>query len=165
MLETTIKTRSDLKGLLMDAQDLFRDATSATGSKADELRSKGLTLLDAAIEKAQDAQSVAVTTSKEMAHSAGEYVRENPWKADAIVAGAALLASLLVKRNNQKRMHSFPSTRRPALRDLVACLIAAGIGHPLFESYSKEVQVTEVLGLFLLASLSFSRDAITYYLR
>ena len=100
MLENTIKTRSDIKGLLMDAQDLFRDATSATGSKADELRSKGLTLLDAAIEKAQDAQTAAVTTSKEIAQSAGEYVRENPWKAVAIVAGAALLASLLVKRRD-----------------------------------------------------------------
>jgi ElaB/YqjD/DUF883 family membrane-anchored ribosome-binding protein len=100
MLETTIKTRSDLKSLLMDAQDLFRDATSATGSKADELRNKGLSLLDTAIEKAQDAQSVAVTTSKEIAESAGDYVRENPWKAVAIVAGAALLASLLVKRRD-----------------------------------------------------------------
>lgn len=99
MLETTIKTRSDLKSLLLDAQDLFRDATSATGSKADELRSKGLNLLDAAIEKAQDAQTVAVTTSKEFAQTAGEYVRENPWKAVAIVAGAALLASLLVRRD------------------------------------------------------------------
>lgn len=99
MLETTIKTRSDLKSLLLDAQDLFRDATSATGSKADELRSKGLNLLDAAIEKAQDAQTVAVSTSKEFAQTAGEYVRENPWKAVAIVAGAALLASLLVRRD------------------------------------------------------------------
>lgn len=99
MLETTIKTRSDLKSLLLDAQDLFRDATSATGSKADELRSRGLNLLDAAIDKAQDAQTVAVTTSKEFAQTAGEYVRENPWKAVAIVAGAALLASLLVRRD------------------------------------------------------------------
>jgi ElaB/YqjD/DUF883 family membrane-anchored ribosome-binding protein len=98
MLETTIKTRSDLKSLLMDAQDMFRDATSATGSKAEELRSKGLSLLDAAVEKAQDAQTVAVSTSKELAQSAGEYVRENPWKAVAIVAGAALLASLMAKR-------------------------------------------------------------------
>lgn len=98
MLETTIKTRGDLKSLLMDAQDMFRDATSATGSKAEELRSKGLTLLDAAVEKAQDAQTVAVSTSREFAQSAGEYVRENPWKAVAIVAGAALLASLLTKR-------------------------------------------------------------------
>lgn len=98
MLETTIKTRSDLKSLLMDAQDMFRDATSATGSKADELRSRGLSLLDAAIDKAQDAQSVAVVTSKELAQTAGEYVRENPWKAVAIVASAALLASLVVKR-------------------------------------------------------------------
>lgn len=99
MLETTIKTRSDIKSLLLDAQDLFRDATSSTGSKADELRSRGLNLLDTAIEKAQDAQYVAVSTSKEFAQTAGEYVRENPWKAVAIVAGAALLASLLVRRD------------------------------------------------------------------
>jgi ElaB/YqjD/DUF883 family membrane-anchored ribosome-binding protein len=100
MLETRIKTRSDLKGLLMDAQDLFRDATTVTGSKADELRNRGLSLLDVAIEKAQDAQSAAVSSSKEIAQSAGEYVRENPWKAVAIVAGAALLASLLAKRRD-----------------------------------------------------------------
>jgi ElaB/YqjD/DUF883 family membrane-anchored ribosome-binding protein len=99
MLETTIKTRSDLKSLLMDAQDLFRDATSATGSKADDLRNRGLNLLDVAIEKAQDAQSAAVSTSKEVAETAVDYVRENPWKAVAIVAGAALLASLLSRRD------------------------------------------------------------------
>jgi ElaB/YqjD/DUF883 family membrane-anchored ribosome-binding protein len=97
MLENTIKTgKTDLKTMLRDAQDMFRDATSATGSKADELRSKGLTLLDAAIEKAQDAQTVAVSTSKEFADTADEYVRSNPWKSVAIAAGAALAIGILL---------------------------------------------------------------------
>lgn len=97
MLENTIKTgKTDLKTLLRDAQDMFRDATSATGTKADELRSRGLTLLDAAIEKAQDAQTVAVSTGKEFADTADEYVRANPWKSVAIAAGAALAIGVLL---------------------------------------------------------------------
>lgn len=99
MLTSHLKTsRNDMKSLVRDAQDLFREATSATGEKADALRSKGLTLLDAALAKAQDVQAVALDTGKELASTADDYVQENPWRAVALSAGVGLLVGLLIGR-------------------------------------------------------------------
>lgn len=99
MLETNIKTaRTDLKTLLKDAQELFLEATSSTGVRADELRARGLILLDSALEKAQEMQAVAIETGKEVAQTTDDFVQENPWKAVAISAGVGLLAGLLLAR-------------------------------------------------------------------
>ena len=84
-MENNLKTvRTDLRSLLRDAQDLFREATSSTGMKADDLRERGLELLDTALVKAQDLQSVALDTSKEVVDTADSYVKDNPWRAVAI---------------------------------------------------------------------------------
>jgi ElaB/YqjD/DUF883 family membrane-anchored ribosome-binding protein len=99
MLESNLKTvRTDMKTLIRDAQELFREATSASGLKADELRSKGLVLLDTAMAKVQDVQAAAMETGKEMAGEADDYVRGNPWRAVAISAGVGLLVGLLISR-------------------------------------------------------------------
>lgn len=99
MLKSNIKTvRNDMKTLVKDAQELFREATSATGEKADELRSKGLVLLDTALERAHEMQVVAVEKGKEVAQNTDTYVHENPWKAVAISAGVGLLLGLLISR-------------------------------------------------------------------
>jgi ElaB/YqjD/DUF883 family membrane-anchored ribosome-binding protein len=99
MLETNLKTvRTDMKTLIKDAQDLFREATSVTGVKAEELRARGLTLLDTAMAKAQDVQAVAMEKGKEVADSADVYVRENPWRAVAISAGVGVLVGMLIAR-------------------------------------------------------------------
>lgn len=99
MLTSNLKTgRTDMKTLVQDAQDLFREATSATGMKADELRSKGMALLETAMTKAQDVQAAAVETGKEMATNADDYVHENPWRAVAVSATVGVLVGLLIAR-------------------------------------------------------------------
>jgi ElaB/YqjD/DUF883 family membrane-anchored ribosome-binding protein len=99
MLSSNIKTvQSDMRTLVRDAQDLFREATTATGEKADALRARGLSLLDAAMAKAQDLQAAAIETGKEMAETADNFVQENPWKAVAISAGVGLLLGVLIAR-------------------------------------------------------------------
>lgn len=99
MLASNVKTvRNDMKTLVKDAQDLFREATSVTGVKADELRDKGLQLLDAAVVKAQEVQSAAIETGKEVALNADEFVKENPWRAVAISAGIGLLVGVIISR-------------------------------------------------------------------
>lgn len=99
MLTPHLKTtRTDMRSLVRDAQDLFREATSATGEKADALRSKGLSLLDAALSKAQDAQTAAIDTGRELAGSADNYVQQNPWRAVAISAGVGLLIGMMISR-------------------------------------------------------------------
>jgi ElaB/YqjD/DUF883 family membrane-anchored ribosome-binding protein len=99
MLTNNIKTvRTDMRSLIRDAQELFREASLSTGGKAEELRSRGLALLDAAMEKAHEVQSVAVERSKVAALSADEYVRANPWQAVGAAAGVGLLLGLLLSR-------------------------------------------------------------------
>ncbi len=99
MLASNVKTvRNDMKTLMKDAQDLFREATSATGEKADELRAKGLGMLETAMTKAQEVQAAALETGKEVVESADDFVKENPWKAVAISAGVGLLVGMLISR-------------------------------------------------------------------
>ncbi len=99
MKASTLKTtRSDMKTLVKDAQDLFREAASATGDRADELRTRGLQLLDSAVSKAQEVQTVAIETGKEIAEKTDDYVHENPWRAVAISAGIGVVLGLLVSR-------------------------------------------------------------------
>ncbi|RJG07552.1 DUF883 family protein [Noviherbaspirillum cavernae] len=99
MLASNIKTvRHDMNALLKDAQALFLEAASVTGDRADELRARGMALLEAAMDKAQDVQAVAFEKGKEAAQSADEFVHENPWKAVAISTGIGLLVGLLISR-------------------------------------------------------------------
>ena len=99
MLTTNIKTvRNDMKTLVKDAQELFHEAGLATGEKAEELRAKGLVLLDKAMEKAQEIQIVAVEKGKVAAQSTDEFVHAHPWKAIGIAAGIGLLAGMLISR-------------------------------------------------------------------
>lgn len=99
MLASNIKTvRNDLWSLIKDAQDLFREATSLSGEKADSLRHRGLNVLDTALNRAQDAQSVALEAGKDMAFTADDYVHQNPWTAVAVSAGVGVLIGMLIVR-------------------------------------------------------------------
>lgn len=102
MMGSNLKTtRNDMKNMLQDAQDLFREATSSTGAKADELRNRGISLLDEAMDKAHEAQVAAVETGREMVDTADDYVQENPWQAVAMAAGIGLLAGMLIGRGSR----------------------------------------------------------------
>ncbi len=99
MQTTNVKTvRTDMKTLVKSAQDLFREATSATGERAEILRNQGLTLLDTAMTKAQEVQTAAMETGKEIAESTDTYVQENPWKSVAISTGVGVLIGMLIAR-------------------------------------------------------------------
>jgi ElaB/YqjD/DUF883 family membrane-anchored ribosome-binding protein len=99
MLNQNIKTvRNDMKTLVKDAQDLFREAGHASGEKAEELRARGLALLDTAMEKAQELQTVAVEKGKAAAHTTDEFVHEHPWKSVGIAAGIGLVIGMLISR-------------------------------------------------------------------
>src|SRR4051794_976154 len=99
MLTSNIKTaRNDMKTLVKDAQELFREATGATGEKAEELRNKGLVMLDTAMEKAQEIQTVAMEKGKQAAQTTDEFVHAHPWQAVAISAGIGLVIGMLISR-------------------------------------------------------------------
>lgn len=99
MLESNLRTiKTDMNTLVKDAQELFRAATALSGERADELRTKGMRLLDTAVERAHDAQASAIQTGKELAVSTDDYVKKNPWKAISVAAAAGLLLGVAVSR-------------------------------------------------------------------
>lgn len=91
--------QADMRSLVKDAQTLLQAAAALSGEKADEVRGKGMHMLDMALGKAHDIQDQALTRSKELASAGNTYVRENPWKTVAAVGGIALLLGVILGRN------------------------------------------------------------------
>ena len=89
---------ADIKLLVKDAQALLTAAASLTGDKADELRARGMELLDRAMGKASQYQGQAVIKSKELAHTADVYVKDNPWRTVAAAASVGLLVGIYLGR-------------------------------------------------------------------
>lgn len=89
---------ADMKLLVKDAQALLNAATALTGDKADELRARGMELLDRAMGKASQYQGQAVVKSKELAQTADVYVKDNPWRTVAAAASVGLLVGIYLGR-------------------------------------------------------------------
>lgn len=99
MVQSNLKTISnDVQTLVQDAQSLFEAAAALTGAKADELRERGMQVLDKAMVKANEVKASTVSVGKEIAASADSCVKENPWRAMAIVAGVGLLLGVALGR-------------------------------------------------------------------
>lgn len=90
--------QTDVKTLVKDAQTLLTAAAALTGEKADELRSRGMQMLDVAMGKASQVQSQAMVKGKELAETADVYVKDNPWRTVAVAAGVGLLLGALLGR-------------------------------------------------------------------
>ena len=91
-------TQSDVKALVRDAQSMLTAAAALTGEKADELRSRGMEMLDRATGVAGRYQGQALEKGKELAHEADVYVKDNPWRTIAVAAGVGVLLGALLSR-------------------------------------------------------------------
>jgi ElaB/YqjD/DUF883 family membrane-anchored ribosome-binding protein len=91
-------TSGDMKALVRDAQSLLSAAANLTGNKADELRERGMELLDQALGKASKYQDQAMVKGKELARTADVYVKDNPWRTVAVAAGVGLLLGVILGR-------------------------------------------------------------------
>lgn len=113
MIDTNIRTNStsssalnhnldnvqtDIKTLVRDAQSLLTAAASLTGEKAEEMRGRGMQLLDQAMGKGKEYQGQAMVRGKELAHTADVYVKDNPWRTIAAAAGVGLLVGVILGR-------------------------------------------------------------------
>lgn len=108
MLNTTTTTgnlngnmnavQTDVKTLVKDAQTLLTAAAALTGEKAEEMRGRGMQMLDVALGKASQVQGQAIVKGKELAHTADVYVKDNPWRTIAAAAGVGLLVGVILGR-------------------------------------------------------------------
>jgi ElaB/YqjD/DUF883 family membrane-anchored ribosome-binding protein len=67
-------------------------------SGMEELRGKGVAMLDTALAAVQDAQSSSIEAGRKMADSVGGFVKDNPWRAMAVLVGVGLLLGALMGR-------------------------------------------------------------------
>ena len=89
---------TDMKALVKDAQSLLTAAAALTGEKAEDMRARGMELLDKAMGRASQYQGQALVKGKELAHTADVYVKDNPWRTVAVAAGAGLLLGVILGR-------------------------------------------------------------------
>ncbi len=89
---------TDVKTLVKDAQTLLTAAAALTGEKAEEMRGRGMQMLDVALGKASQVQGQAVVKGKELAHTADVYVKDNPWRTIAAAASVGLLVGVVLGR-------------------------------------------------------------------
>ncbi|MDB5917088.1 MAG: hypothetical protein JWR40_1322 [Massilia sp.] len=89
---------TDVKTLVKDAQTLLTAAAALTGEKAEELRGRGMQMLDVAMGKASQAQGQAMVKGKELAQTADVYVKDNPWRTIAAAASVGLLVGVILGR-------------------------------------------------------------------
>ena len=89
---------ADVKTLVKDAQTLLTAAAALTGEKAEEMRGRGMAMLDVALGKASQVQGQAIVKGKELAATADVYVKDNPWRTIAAAAGVGLLVGVILGR-------------------------------------------------------------------
>ena len=92
------KLMSDLKLVIADAEELLKMTASQVGDKATALRARMQTRLDQAKTELVRLQEMAVVKAKEVGQATDTYVKENPWQAVGIAAGAAFLIGMLISR-------------------------------------------------------------------
>ncbi len=89
---------TDVKTLVKDAQSLLTAAAALTGEKAEDMRTRGMEMLDVALGKASQVQGQAIVKGKELAHTADVYVKDNPWRTIAAAASVGVLVGVILGR-------------------------------------------------------------------
>jgi ElaB/YqjD/DUF883 family membrane-anchored ribosome-binding protein len=92
------KLAQDVKTLLADVEILFRDAATASGSEAQELRARAEAALQQVRDRFESVEKDLARRGREAAHATDEWVRHNPWTSIGIGAGVGVLVGMLIAR-------------------------------------------------------------------
>ena len=87
-----------MKASLDEAEAFLREAASATGDKAAELRESAMTSLRRTRESLRDTQDAMLERGRRAAQCTDEYVHDNPWQSVAFAGVAGLVLGVLLCR-------------------------------------------------------------------
>ena len=87
-----------VKDSLDDAEKLLREAASAGGEKAVELRERAMESLRRTRLALYDTQDALLKKGREAARVTDDYVHDNPWQAIGIAGLTGLLVGMLISR-------------------------------------------------------------------
>ena len=88
----------DLKGVVVDADELLNEVASSTVEEFAATRAKIEARLREARTRLDDARIAIARGASNAADATQEYVRENPWKSFGLPAVAALVVFVLLSR-------------------------------------------------------------------
>ena len=88
----------DLQSVVEDAEALLQATATQTGERVDDIRARARESLQQARSRLGEVKGEAIEQAREVAASADEYVRENPWQVVGVAAGVGLLLGLLISR-------------------------------------------------------------------
>ena len=83
------KSQPQLQHLTNDVEDLLGRVASDQSPQVQELRSRVNQTIESAKSAISRADTAALDTLKQVASSADDYVRDNPWIAIGVIAGVA----------------------------------------------------------------------------
>jgi ElaB/YqjD/DUF883 family membrane-anchored ribosome-binding protein len=92
------KLVADAKVVLEDVEQLLKQAASASGQQAHELRERAAEALHRARSRLQEAQDAVSDNTRAAARATDDWVHAHPWGAIGIAAGVSFLVGLLVAR-------------------------------------------------------------------
>lgn len=92
------KLVSDLKQVVVDAEELLHEVASSTAEEFAAARAKMEANLAHAVSRLDEARIAAGQRATSAADATRECVRDNPWQALGIAAAAGLIAGCLIAR-------------------------------------------------------------------
>lgn len=95
---TKARLMADVNTVLVDAEDLLRQAAQASGEQASELRRRAQSAIASAKTRLVDAEQRVVQQAKTAAKATDGWVHEHPWTAVGIAAGIGMVIGLIVNR-------------------------------------------------------------------
>lgn len=99
-MEQVTKERlmSDVNAVLVDAEELLRQAAQASGEQATDLRRRAQSAIASAKARLVDMEHRVADRTKHAAKATDHWVHEHPWAAIGVAAGAGVLIGLLINR-------------------------------------------------------------------
>jgi ElaB/YqjD/DUF883 family membrane-anchored ribosome-binding protein len=95
---TAADLMDDLRKVVQDTEALLRETEGQIGEKADDARRRVQAALEGARTRLRTMQGSASEMGEQAVKVTEAYVRENPWQAVGIAAGAGLVLGLLLSR-------------------------------------------------------------------
>lgn len=92
------KLVADVKVVLDDVEALLKQAATASGAQAHELRERAAEALHRGKARLQDAQVAIAQETRAAARATDDWVHAHPWSAVGMAAGLGFLIGLLVAR-------------------------------------------------------------------
>lgn len=89
---------ADVNTVLVDAEDLLRQAAAASGEQAADLRRRAQSAITNAKTRLVEVEHKVVDQARHAAKTTDHWVHDHPWKAIGLAAGVGVLIGLVINR-------------------------------------------------------------------